>query len=213
MDNEQPRRVTEQNFTLDWPRIDSERLHALKKVRGARKGLVTKIHIEIRDLMLDSSNVDVVKRKVQELKKILDALNGAHGAYHNQLTEERDIVESDEYLKAVNQSVTDLANGIQAGWSLKSLHYLNYISLHARNRLSPWTLLATSVQKFLVVQSSVQFKGISFQFCLGHESEGCCKKSSFTGRNCQSWVLPSYTKGAVKFTTKEEGFGASNGDR
>ena len=35
--------------------------------------------------MLDFSNVDVGKRKVQELKKILDAFNEAHGTYYNQL--------------------------------------------------------------------------------------------------------------------------------
>lgn len=64
MDNEHPSRVTEWNCTLDWPRIDSEGLKALKKARGARKGFVTKIHDEIRDLMIDFSNVDVVKRNV-----------------------------------------------------------------------------------------------------------------------------------------------------
>lgn len=41
--------------------------------------------------MLDFSNVDVIKRKVQELKKILDAFNEA---YHNQLSEERDMLSS-----------------------------------------------------------------------------------------------------------------------
>ena len=44
--------------------------------------------------MLDFSNVDVIKRKVQELKKILDAFNEAHDAYHNQLSEERDMLSS-----------------------------------------------------------------------------------------------------------------------
>lgn len=65
-----------------------------KRKELQERGLVTKVHYEIRDLMLDFSNVDVIKRKVQELKKILDAFNEAHGAYHNQLSEERDMLSS-----------------------------------------------------------------------------------------------------------------------
>ena len=131
MDNKQPCRVTERNRTLDWPGIDSERLQALKNARGARKGLVTKAHNKIRDLMLDFSNVDVVKGKVKELKKILDAFNEAHNAYHDQLSEERDVVESDEYSKAVNQSVTDLANDI-ASWVVSEEFTLPQLHLPTR---------------------------------------------------------------------------------
>ena len=65
--------------------------------------------------MLDFVNVGVVKGKIKELKHILDSFNEIHSGYHSQLTEECDKIESDEYSRAINQSVTDLACDI-ANW-------------------------------------------------------------------------------------------------
>ena len=86
MENEHTSRVRERNRTLDWEGIDSERQQTQKQARSAKKGLITRAHNEIRDLMLDFVNVDVVKGKVEELKQILDSFNEIH-AYHGQLTE------------------------------------------------------------------------------------------------------------------------------
>ena len=115
MENENTGRFKERNRTLDWEGIDNERQQAQKQARSAKKGLITRAQKEIRDLMLDFANVSVVKGKIEELKQILDSFNEIHSAYHSQLTEERDIIESDEYSRAVNQSVTDLAGDI-ASW-------------------------------------------------------------------------------------------------
>ena len=115
MNDGQLGRIRERNRTLDWEGIDFERLQTLKQARSAKKGLITKAQNDIRDLMLDFANVTVVKAKLEELKKIVDDFNEAHSAYHSQLTDERDLFESDEYSKAVNQSVTDLASDI-ASW-------------------------------------------------------------------------------------------------
>ena len=65
--------------------------------------------------MLDFANIGVVKGKMEELMQTLDSFNEIHSAYHSQLTEECDIIESEEYSRAVNQSVTDLAGDI-ANW-------------------------------------------------------------------------------------------------
>lgn len=111
-ENEQSSRVRERNGTLDWKAIDSERLNVLKQARSAKKGLVTKAQNEIKDLMLDFANVTVVKERVDELKKIVDQFNEAHSAYHSQLTEERDLTESDEYSQVVNNLVKELTGDI-----------------------------------------------------------------------------------------------------
>lgn len=65
--------------------------------------------------MLDFANVTVVKEKVDELKIIVYQFNEAPGAYHSQLTEESDLVESDEYSQVVNNSVKELS-GDNARW-------------------------------------------------------------------------------------------------
>ena len=115
MESEHTGRVRERNRTLDWEGIDSEREQAQKQARSAKKGLITRAQNEIRDLILNFANVDVVKRKVEELKQMRDSFNEIHSAYHSQLTEERDIIDSDAFSRAVNQSVTDLAGDI-ANW-------------------------------------------------------------------------------------------------
>ena len=62
--------------------------------------------------MRDPSNVDLVKRKFEELKQIVDDFNMAHTAYHEKLTNEHDKAESSEYFKAVNESLAELECGI-----------------------------------------------------------------------------------------------------
>ena len=115
MESEHTGRVRERNRTLDWEGIDSESQQAQKQARSAKKGLITRAQNEIQVLMLDFANVDVVKRKIEKLKQMRDSFNEIHSAYHSQLAEERDIIDSDEFSRAVNQSVTDLASDI-ANW-------------------------------------------------------------------------------------------------
>lgn len=115
MENEHTGTVKERNRTPDWEGIDNERQQGQKQARSPKKGLITKAQNEIRDFMLDFVKVGVVKGKIEELKQTLDSFNEIHTTYHGSLTEEHDIIESDEYSRAVNQSVTDLAGDI-ANW-------------------------------------------------------------------------------------------------
>ena len=110
--NQQNVRTRERNRTLDWEGIESESLRTLKQSRGALKGNVTKAHNEIREFMRDPSNIDLVKRKFEELKLIADDFNKAHIAYHEKLTNEHDKAESSEYFKAVNELLAELECGI-----------------------------------------------------------------------------------------------------
>ena len=109
--NQQNVRTRERNRSLDWEGIESESLRTLKQSRGALKGNVTKAQNEIREFMRDPSNVDLVKRKFEELKLIVDDFNKAHIAYHEKLTNEHDKAESSEYFKAVNELLAELECG------------------------------------------------------------------------------------------------------
>ena len=104
--------------------------------------------------MLDFANTGVVKGKMEELKQTLDSFNEIHSAYHSQLTKECDIIESEEYSRAVNQSVTDLASDI-ANWVMSKEFTLPPPRVHVSNRLSLKILLATSAQGYPVFQRTV----------------------------------------------------------
>lgn len=108
-------RIREPNRMLDWEGINSERLNQLKQTRSAKRGIITKAKNGIRELMLDFANIPVVNERVEEFKRIVYDFNEAHRAYHSQLKEECDLVESEEYSKAVNHSVAELTGEI-ARW-------------------------------------------------------------------------------------------------
>ena len=112
-------RIRQENVTLDWEGIRSEELLQLKKSRSAKKGIITKVQNDVRSLMLDFANVDLVKSKLQELKGIVEDFNNAHAVYHEQLVDERDIEESNQYFDAVKLSTSDLAGEI-ANWIISS---------------------------------------------------------------------------------------------
>ena len=105
-------RIGERNRTLDWDGIDSESLDRLKRTRGAKKGIVTKAQNEIREPMLDFGNIELIKRKVQGLKKILEEFEGAHAAYYEQLKNDRDIDESDDYFVEVKRGIEDITGDV-----------------------------------------------------------------------------------------------------
>ena len=90
-DNPPNGRIKERNHTLDWEGIDSERLQALKQSRSATKDLVTKAQNDVRHLMRDSTNIELVKTKLEDLNLIVEDFNNAHHAYHQNLTDEHAI--------------------------------------------------------------------------------------------------------------------------
>lgn len=90
--------------------ISAEGLRKLKQVRGCKKGIVTRCHEEIRELMTDGSNTSQVKEKLEH--KAFEEFPRAHVAYHDRLEDLHDIEESDEYFKSVEQSHGRLAGEI-----------------------------------------------------------------------------------------------------
>ena len=97
-------RQKQRNLTLDWEGIDAESLRKLKQTRGSKRGIVTRAQEEIRLFMTDSSNVLIVKEKLEHLHKAFQEFARAHVEYHNRLNDECDIDESEEYYKSVDQA-------------------------------------------------------------------------------------------------------------
>ena len=112
---EESSRQKQRNLTLDWEGIDAESLRKLKQTRGSKKGIVTRAQEEIRLFMTDSSNVLIVKEKLEHLHKVFQEFTRAHVEYHNRLKDECDIDETEEYYKSVDQANGRLACEIQAG--------------------------------------------------------------------------------------------------
>ena len=112
-DNDEPSgRTRQRNRTLDWEGIDAENLRKLKQARGCQKGIVTRCHEEIRELMTDGSNASQVREKLEQLHKAFEGFTRAHVAYHNRLGDLNDVEESDEYFKSVERSQGRLAGEI-----------------------------------------------------------------------------------------------------
>ena len=101
-----------QNVTLDWDGVRSEKLLQLKRSRSAKKGILTKAQNEIKELMLNSNNYDLVKDRIEEFKQFLQEFKETHAAYHSQLRDENEIKESNDYYDAAVLLGTDLARDV-----------------------------------------------------------------------------------------------------
>lgn len=112
-------RAKERNRTLDWEGINSEKLRKLKRARGNKKGLITKAHDEIRDLMTDRSNMPLIKDRLVHLNALFEDFAAAHATYHSCLEDECDIDESNEYYNTVEQSKVQIVADV-ARWILPS---------------------------------------------------------------------------------------------
>ena len=119
-------RVRQENITLDWEGVRSEKLLQLKRSRSSKKGILTKTQNEIQRLMLNSNNYDLVKDRIEEFKQFLQEFKDAHAAYHSQLRDENEIKESNNYYDATVRLGTDLArdvgNWISSTESQEELH-------------------------------------------------------------------------------------------
>ena len=156
-------RIQERNRTLDWTGIDAERLRALRQSRSASKGSVTKALNDVRNLMHDCKNIALVKEKLKKVKVTVDNFHIAHDAYHQNLTDELTIEESNKYAEIVNQSMTDIINEVDR-W-IACLHIL------LSEKLSPATCELLSVKS----KDSVSNVGSRASTKLPHHS---CSKIS-----------------------------------
>ena len=69
----------------------------LKKTRATRKSSVTKA-VKKLDRHIVDEDPDEIKRQLETIKQVFKDFEEAHGAYHDTLTEEKDIEDSDKYL-------------------------------------------------------------------------------------------------------------------
>ena len=105
-------RVRSENITLDWDGIRSEKLLHLKRSRSSNKGILTRVQNEIKELMTNSSNYNIVKDRIEEFKQFVQEFKEAHAAYHSLLRDENEIKESNEYYDAAVLLGTDLARDV-----------------------------------------------------------------------------------------------------
>ena len=73
-------KIRKRNRRFDWQGINAENLGRknLKEAIGCKKGVVTKVQREIRELMKDQANVSVLKEKLEQLKKAFKEFVSAH---------------------------------------------------------------------------------------------------------------------------------------
>ena len=102
------RRTRQPNKTIDRSGIEHERILRLKRSRSSAKGVVTRKHGELLELMKDSNNVDQVRAKVAELELALRNFKEAHDKYHVELIDATAVQESIEYFESVKRMGTAL---------------------------------------------------------------------------------------------------------
>ena len=68
--------------------MESENILRLKKKRSSKKGILTRVQNEIKGLILNSDNYDLVKDRIEEFKQLLQEFKEAHAAYQSQLSDE-----------------------------------------------------------------------------------------------------------------------------
>ena len=85
------------------------------------KGLFMKAQTAVRNLVRDSKNVELVKTKLEDLNLILEDFSNGHHTYHQNLTDEHAIKESNEYFETVSQLMADLVNEA-ARWIAPSIN-------------------------------------------------------------------------------------------
>ena len=102
------RRTRQPNKTSDRSGIEHERILRLKRSRSSAKGVVTRKHGELLELMKDSNTVDQVRVKVAELELALRNFKEAHDKYHVELIDATAVQESIEYFESVKRMGTAL---------------------------------------------------------------------------------------------------------
>ena len=66
-------RVRRPNTTVEWEGITSERLHELKRSRGAAKGAVTKKRNELMELLINRGGIDkqLITSRLSDLEHVM----------------------------------------------------------------------------------------------------------------------------------------------
>lgn len=110
--------------TSDRMDANLEMLARIKSSRRAAKGWVTKRGNEIRSLMTDFANIKVVKEKLPLLQETMNDFRSAHESYHELLSREEDIEDSNEYINDAEQSYLRIDREIKTWMNDAELLYL-----------------------------------------------------------------------------------------
>ena len=80
----------------------------LKNSRSGHKGNLTRISNEIKELMTDTKNVDMVKDHLKQYELALEEFMKSHIEYHKTLTVSEEITESNDYALSVESDADRL---------------------------------------------------------------------------------------------------------
>ncbi|CAB3981354.1 PREDICTED: uncharacterized protein LOC107342904, partial [Paramuricea clavata] len=95
----------EQSAKLDGNGND---LRQLKRARSTAKGILSKRQNELTDIFSKTDNSSELEKKLSEMHKALEKFRTAHDAFHDNLQDEDDILESNDYYEAVIERFSDL---------------------------------------------------------------------------------------------------------
>ncbi len=93
----------------------------LKRSRGNAKGNFTRKLNTLKDLMSNPENLSRVKLTLKELRVTFTEFKNAHNAYHNQLNDEEDKLESSLYYKSVRKQNSELEKQVES-WLVELGH-------------------------------------------------------------------------------------------
>lgn len=192
---EQSSRVKQRNRTLDWEGIDAESLRKLKQTRGRKKGIVTSVQEEIKQLMIDSSNASVVKEKLDNLHRAFQDFARVHVEYHDRLEDECDIDESNEYFKSVEQAngwlVCEISRWIIASKRTKSNAPLSETTPEVNDDVTPADSIsiAGSRHSRRSKSSSVRSRGSAASSVQSARAKAAAKKAMLEveARELENW--------------------------
>jgi hypothetical protein len=80
----------------------------LKRARSSAKGTLSKRQNELLDLISNAGSSPDLQKKLIELDRALEKFKTSHSAFHDNLRDEDDILESIDYYDAVIERVSDL---------------------------------------------------------------------------------------------------------
>jgi hypothetical protein len=83
-------------------------IRQLKRARSSAKGILSKRQNELLEIITNTTNLPELEKKLSELNKALEKFQATHKAFHDNLCDEDDILESNDYYDAVIERVHDV---------------------------------------------------------------------------------------------------------
>ena len=93
--------------------VQTSSIYQLKRARSYAKGTVTRIQNELKQLMLDSENIDRITKRVIDLKNAFKKFQEKYNDYHSSLVSKNDLQESLEYFTNEDRKVAQILQTIE----------------------------------------------------------------------------------------------------